>query len=63
MNWESTGFGVMLGLGCVFVFRGIGTLRNKELDATARRKGYWPLNAGLTLIAISAFLIVRLKGG
>jgi hypothetical protein len=62
MNWDSTVLGAILGLGCVFVFRGVGTLRNKELDATARRKGFWPLNAGLTLIAVSAVLIVRLKG-
>jgi hypothetical protein len=63
MNWDSTVLGAILGVGCVFVYRGIGVLRNKELEATARRKGFWPLNAGLALIAVSAVLIVRLKGG
>ena len=63
MNWDSTVLGAVLGLGCVFVFRGIGTLRNKDLDDSMRRKGYWPFNAGLALIAVSIFLIIRVQGG
>ncbi|MGB0577809.1 MAG: hypothetical protein ACPGPC_16920 [Alphaproteobacteria bacterium] len=63
MNWDSTVLGAILGIGCVFVYRGIGTLRNKEIEEKARRKGFWPLNAGLALIAVSMVLFARLKGG
>ena len=63
MNWVSTVLGSLLGIGCVFIYRGIGKVRNKELSNAARRKGFWPLNAGLALIAVSMVLIIQLRGG
>lgn len=63
MNWTSTVLGAVLGIGCVLVYRGIRAMRNKEFGDVARRKGFWPLNTGLALIALSAVLIVQLTGG
>ena len=63
MNWVSTVLGAILGIGCVFIYRGIRTMRNKELNDAGRRKGLWLLNAGLALIAVTMVLIVQFRGG
>jgi len=63
MNWVSTVLGAVLGIGCVFIYRGIRTMRNKELNDAARRKGFWPFNTGLALIAVSMVLIIQFRGG
>ncbi len=59
---DSTVLGAILGIGCICIYRGIVKLRNKELDNSARRRGFWPLNVGLILIAISMILLMHMKG-
>ena len=48
--------GLLLGAGSLLVFIGIRTLANKALDDAGRKRGFWPLNAGLILIAASVYL-------
>lgn len=63
MDWESTVLGGVFGLGCVFIWRGFTILRNKHLDDANRRRGFWPLNIGLLLAAVSMFMIAQIKAG
>jgi hypothetical protein len=48
--------GVALGGGLLLVVMGFRTLTNKALDDDARKRGFWPLNAGLMLACISMYL-------
>ena len=48
--------GAMLGAGVLLAVMGIRTLSNKRLDDSGRRRGFWPLNAGLILAAVSVYL-------
>ncbi len=57
-----TVLGLALGSGVLLIFYGVRRLMNKELDEAARRKGFWPLNAGLILAAVSMYLMVQAKG-
>ena len=59
---DSSILGALLGVGCICVYRGIIKLRNKKLDSSARRRGFWPLNAGLILIAVSMVLLMQVRG-
>ena len=60
MDIVTTLFGVGLGIGAILMWRGITTLRNPELEPDARRKGFWSLNIGLVLMAISMVAVMRL---
>ena len=46
--------GVLLGAGALLAWRGFRIVTDKARDAAARRKGFWWLNGGLVLIALSA---------
>jgi hypothetical protein len=59
----STILGVALGGGALLIFVGMRKLTNRELDDAARRKGFWPLNAGLVLAAVSMYLMLQARGG
>ncbi len=48
--------GAALGGGLLLVVMGFRTLTNKELDDDDRKRGFWPLNAGLILAAVSMYL-------
>ena len=48
--------GAALGGGLLLVVMGFRTLMNKALDDDARKRGFWPLNAGLMLACISMYL-------
>lgn len=45
--------GVMLGAGALLAWHGIRIIADKARDAGGRRKGFWWLNGGLVLIALS----------
>ena len=45
--------GVLLGAGALLTWHGFRIITGKTRDAAARRKGFWWLNAGLVLIALS----------
>lgn len=45
--------GAILGAGVVLVVMGMRTLLNQRLEDKARKRGFWPLNAGLILAAVS----------
>ena len=62
MNWQSGLPGVALGLGVVLIFKGIRRLCDKSLDEANRRRGFWPLNGGLLLVAISIIVLIRSSG-
>lgn len=47
------GLGLMLGLGGLLTWQGLRTLINRDLADADRRKGFWRLNAGLVLVAVS----------
>lgn len=49
--------GALLGAGVLLVFMGARTLTNKNYDEGRRNKGFWPLNAGLLLAALSMYLM------
>jgi hypothetical protein len=45
--------GALLGLGGLLIWRGFRTVIDKSLSDVVRRKGFWSLNIGLTMVAIS----------
>ena len=49
--------GALLGAGVLLVFMGFRTLTNKSYDEVRRKKGFWPLNAGLILAALSMYMM------
>ena len=53
--------GAALGAGLLLVIMGFRTLTNKKLDDAARKRGFWPLNGGLILAAVSMYLFA-IKG-
>ena len=48
--------GAALGGGLLLVVIGFRRLTNKELDDDVRKRGFWPLNAGLILACVSMYL-------
>ena len=48
--------GAALGGGLLLVVIGFRTLTNKELDDDVRKRGFWPLNAGLIFACVSMYL-------
>lgn len=48
--------GALLGAGVLLLVMGVRTLTNKRLDEAGRKRGFWPLNAGLILAAVSMYL-------
>ena len=46
--------GALLGLGALLVWRGFRILSDRTRSDPDRRKGFWWLNGGLALIALSA---------
>ena len=48
--------GATLGAGLLLVVMGFRTLTNRNLDDAGRKRGFWPLNAGLILAAVSMYL-------
>jgi hypothetical protein len=62
MNWQSGLPGIALGLGVVLIFKGIKRLCDKSVKDEERRKGYWSLNGGLLLVAISIIVLVHFGG-
>ena len=63
MSWTPIVLGVALGAGVLLGCIGFRTLTNKDLDEAARKRGFWPLNGGLVLMAVSMYFMVQLKGG
>ena len=61
MSWTPIVLGVALGAGVLLVFTGLRTLINKPLEEAARKRGFWPINGGLVLIAVSVYFMVQLK--
>lgn len=55
--------GLALGGGALLSYRGFRKLTNKELDDAARRSGFWSLNGGLVLMAVSMVMMVQAKAG
>lgn len=49
--------GALLGAGVLLLFMGVRTLTNKTYDEYQRKKGFWPLNAGLILAALSMYMM------
>jgi hypothetical protein len=49
--------GAVLGAGVLLVFMGVRTLTNRNYEETRRKKGFWPLNAGLILAALSMYMM------
>ena len=48
--------GAALGGGLLLVVIGFRTLTNRKLDDDARKRGFWPLNAGLILACVSIYV-------
>ena len=48
--------GVLLGAGVLLIVMGFRTLTNQKLEDSARKRGFWPLNAGLILAAVSMYM-------
>lgn len=48
--------GVLLGAGGLMAWRGFRLLSDRKRDDPARRTGFWWLNGGLALIALSVVL-------
>lgn len=53
LHWLPVALGALLGLGGMFAIRGFRTVLNKSLSDADRRKGFWSLNAGLAMVAVS----------
>ena len=54
-NWVPMVLGMVLGAGVLLCFIGLRRMANKQLEDDKRKKGYWPLNGGLILIALSIY--------
>jgi len=54
-NWVPMVLGMVLGAGVLLCFIGLRRMTNKQLEDDKRKKGYWPLNGGLILIALSIY--------
>ena len=63
MSWLPIALGLALGGGALLSYRGFRRLTNKELDTASRRSGFWSLNGGLVLMAVSMVLMVQAKSG
>lgn len=63
MNLESTMLGGLFGAGVLLIYLGARRMMDKTLDETAREKGFWPLNGGLVLAALSMYLISQSGNG
>ena len=61
MSWLPFVLGMALGAGALLSYMGFRQLTNKELDDAARKRGFWPLNGGLVLMAVSMVLMVQAK--
>lgn len=48
--------GALLGAGLLLIVMGFRTLTNQKLAEAGRKRGFWPLNAGLILAAISMYM-------
>ena len=59
MSWTPVVLGVVLGAGVLLAFTGLRALMNKQLDDTVRKRGFWPLNGGLILMAVSVYYMVQ----
>mgnify|MGYP005656513127 FL=1 len=56
MDYAAPLMGAGLGAGLLLVVMGFRTLTNRNLDDAGRKRGFWPLNAGLILAAVSMYL-------
>tara|TARA_R110000868_G_scaffold411266_1_gene702597 strand:- start:7452 stop:7637 length:186 start_codon:yes stop_codon:yes gene_type:complete len=56
MDYVAPLMGATLGAGLLLVVMGFRTLTNRNLDDAGRKRGFWPLNAGLILAAVSMYL-------
>ena len=63
MAWTPWLLGAGLGAGCLLVFLGLRRLMDRRLDEAARRRGFWPLNGGLLLAALSMYLMTQQAAG
>lgn len=54
--------GAVLGAGVLLAAAGLRLLANKRLDDRRRRRGFWPLNGGLLLVAVSVYLFSVQEG-
>ena len=62
MNWLTALLGGLLGYGIMLAFQGLRVVMNKELAEAARRKGFWKLNGGLALVAVSVIAFANGAG-
>lgn len=53
MSWLPILLGVLLGVGGLLVWWGLGILSDRSRGEAERRKGFWWLNGGFALIALS----------
>ena len=49
--------GAMLGAGVLLVVMGLRTLLNQKLEDKSRKRGFWPLNAGVLLAVVSMYMM------
>lgn len=56
MPWLPVLLGLLLGLGALLVWRGVGILSDRKRADADRRKGFWWLNGGFALIAVSVVI-------
>lgn len=56
MELNSLILGAILGAGVLLIAMGFGNLTNRKFDEEKRKRGFWPLNAGLILAAVSIYL-------
>lgn len=52
-------FGAMLGGGVLLCWYGLQRLRQRDLPEGKRRQGWWGVNLGLALVAVSMILFLR----
>jgi len=61
MSWTPIVLGLVLGTGALLGFTGLRTVMNKQLEEAARKRGFWALNGGLILIAVSVYFMIQFK--
>ncbi len=60
MSWQAPALGLVLGVGVLLGFQGFRAMTDRGRPEAARRQGFWKLNLGAALAALSMVAMLRM---
>ena len=63
MSWHAPLLGLALGAGVLLGFQGFRAMADRGLPDAARRRGFWKLNLGAALAALSMVAMLQTTPG